>query len=96
VAGYCGRVGPLRNERRDVKSKPLEKKEWRYAGRLIGTNILKEGTMWLVTPLLGKYREISIYTRAVARVWLCKQHTVLDIESVAITWSPEDTKARNE
>jgi hypothetical protein len=33
--------------------------------------------LWHVDPLLGNYREISNYTRAFAKEWLCKQRSML-------------------
>jgi hypothetical protein len=46
-------------------AQPLEKKKWRYACRLIGTNSLKERAMWHAGPLLGNNRKISKYTTTV-------------------------------
>jgi hypothetical protein len=49
----------------NVTSTALEKKLWRYACKLFGTNSLKEGAMWRVDMLLRNDCEICNYTKAV-------------------------------
>jgi hypothetical protein len=42
------------------RAHPSKKKKLWYACRLYGTNILKEGAMWHVDPLLGNDCETNI------------------------------------
>jgi hypothetical protein len=51
----------------DATSTALEKKKWRYACRLFGTNSLKEGAMGHIDPLPGNDCETDNKTTAVAR-----------------------------
>jgi hypothetical protein len=50
--------------------------------------------MWYGDPLLGKNHEISSYTPAVAKEWLCKQRLLLGNGCVAITWASQLTRTQ--
>jgi hypothetical protein len=39
------------------QAQPSEKKKWRYACSLFGTNNLEEGALWRIHPFLGNYCE---------------------------------------
>jgi hypothetical protein len=66
-----------------------DKKKWRYACRLFGTNSLKEGAIWRIDPFLGKDLETK-ETTAVA-MQRCGKHasttTELLLETVFSTRS---------
>jgi hypothetical protein len=63
--GHYGGVGPLQNERRDIRSTTLGKEEMVVC--------IKEQAVWHVDSLLGNDHEISNYTTVVAKQQLRKQ-----------------------
>jgi hypothetical protein len=78
VTGHCGRAGPLRNERRDVRRKALGEEEWWYSCKLFGMNSLTDETVWHVDLLLGNDCETSNCATDIAKQWVYGQACVHD------------------